>query len=75
MMDQRVLEPVGPTLGKKQPFLDQAPLVADVSVQRMAGIELIPEGEEDCETNLFSDSSVLHSQNFHKKKKKKRWKT
>lgn len=38
MMDKRVLEPVGPTLGKEQSFTEQAPLVTDDGVQRVAGI-------------------------------------
>ncbi|KAI3352184.1 hypothetical protein L3Q82_020992, partial [Scortum barcoo] len=35
---QGVLEPVGPALGKEQSFTEQAPLVADDGVQRVAGI-------------------------------------
>ncbi|KAI3356662.1 hypothetical protein L3Q82_003303 [Scortum barcoo] len=38
MMDKGVLEPVGPALGKEQSFTEQAPLVADDGVQRVAGI-------------------------------------
>ncbi|KAI3361547.1 hypothetical protein L3Q82_013695 [Scortum barcoo] len=38
MMDKGVLKPVGPTLGKEQSFTEQAPLVADDGVQRVAGI-------------------------------------
>ncbi|KAI3362646.1 hypothetical protein L3Q82_001630 [Scortum barcoo] len=38
MMDKGVLKPVGPALGKEQSFTEQAPLVADDGVQRVAGI-------------------------------------
>ncbi|KAI3365730.1 hypothetical protein L3Q82_000695 [Scortum barcoo] len=38
MMDKGVLEPVGPALGKEQSFTEQAPLIADDGVQRVAGI-------------------------------------
>ena len=38
MRDKGVLKSVGPTLGKEQPFTEQAPLVADDGVHGVAGI-------------------------------------
>ena len=38
MRDKGVLKSVGPNLGKEQPSTEQAPLVADDSVQGVAGI-------------------------------------